>query len=393
MIAAPDAWYSSAQDLSADELVERLAGQAHAEDMQALSFSMDAALVASSGEWNAQGYSSPIEWIRKDCKMTGGEVADRMCVGMQAGVISASIDAVIAGEIGFAHLVVIARTAEALRESATSKGFDESPLLKRASNEESLTIFNNFCLHYRHAMDPEGYAADELSGIEARKLKLSSNQQGMVHISAWLDPAGAATVRTALEPLARKQGAGDERERARRMADALVEVAARTLDGGSLPTQGTQRPHLQVTTTIETLLGIAGAPAAEMEFSLPISSKTVERLACDCSVTRILLGSDSTVIDVGRAKRVISAPQRKALVARDLHCAWPGCDRHATFSEGHHLLHWIRNGPTILSNLVLLCYWHHVQVHEGGWQIARSDDGRVLVVPPQRKFDAARGPD
>lgn len=171
------------------------------------------------------------------------------------------------------------------------------------------------------------------------------------------------------------------------MADALVAVATRTLDGGTLPTQGNQRPHLQVTTTLETLLGLAGAPAAEMEFSLPISSKMVERIACDCSATRLLLGSDSTVIDVGRAKRVISAPLRKALVTRDQHCAWPGCDRHATFSEGHHLLHWIRNGPTILSNLVLLCYWHHVRVHEGRWQIARSNDGRVLVVPPPQGPD------
>ena len=72
MIAAPAAWHSSAQELSPQELVESLAHQAHAEDLQALSFSMSAVLVAESDAWNAEGYSSPIEWIRKDCKMTGG---------------------------------------------------------------------------------------------------------------------------------------------------------------------------------------------------------------------------------------------------------------------------------------------------------------------------------
>ena len=151
---------------------------------------------------------------------------------------------------------------------------------------------------------------------------------------------------------------------------------------------------MQVTTSLETLLGLMGAPAAEMEFSLPISAKAVERLACDCTVTRILLGSESTVIDVGRAKRVISGPQRKALSVRDQGCVWPGCDRPASFTSGHHLAHWIHGGSTDLHNLVLLCYRHHWMVHEGGWQIVRTDDGRMLTIPPITEYQRlARGPD
>src|SRR5712691_12236310 len=91
-----------------------------------------------------------------------------------------------------------------------------------------------------------------------------------------------------------------------------------------------------------------------MEFSLPIAAKAVERLACDCAVTRIILGSDSTVIDVGRAKRTITGPQRKALKARDCGCTWPGCDRSVSMTEGHHLIHWIHNGPGDMPNLTLL---------------------------------------
>ena len=393
MIAARPEWVSSAQDQNIQQVVRGLASQAYAEDLQALTFSMNAALVARSDAWHEEGFSSPIEWIRKDCKMTSGEVADRICVGMQAEALRESVEALIAGEIGFAHLVVIARTAETLLESKTAKGFSEQFLLMRARNEESLTRFHTYCLHYIHAQDPEGYADDELAGIESRKLRMSSGKQGMVHLSAWLDAAGAAAVRTALEPLARPHGADDDRERERRMADALVEVATRTLDSGVLPEHSNQRPHLQVTTTLETLLGLAGAPAAEMEFSLPISTTMVERIACDCSVTRILLGADSTVVDVGRSRRVISGPTRKALNARDRHCVWPGCDRAAAFTQGHHVLHWTRNGPTDLSNLVLLCYWHHVMVHEGRWQIARSDEGRVVVIPPAARFAPTRGPD
>ena len=119
------------------------------------------------------------------------------------------------------------------------------------------------------------------------------------------------------------------------------------LDTGLVP----QRTHMQVTTSLETLLGLSGAPAAEMEFSLPISAKAVERLACDCSITRILLDPDSMVIDVGRAKRKISGPTYKALKVRDQGCVWPGCDRRATWTSGHHLVHWVRGGPTNLPNL------------------------------------------
>jgi len=154
-----------------------------------------------------------------------------------------------------------------------------------------------------------------------------------------------------------------------------------------------QRTHMQVTTSLETLLGLCGAPAAEMEFSLPISAKAVERLACDCSVTRILLGSDSMVIEVGRAKRVISGPQRKALTVRDHGCVWPGCDRPATWTSGHHLVHWIRGGPGDLSNLCLLCYRHHEMVHEGEWQIVRTADGQILTIPPAPFGQLPRGPD
>src|SRR5260370_34093307 len=110
-----------------------------------------------------------------------------------------------------------------------------------------------------------------------------------------------------------------------------------------------------VTATLETLQGLPGAAAADMELSLPISSKTVERLACDASITRIILGSDSMVIDVGRARRTIQGPARKALNARDEHCIWTGCERPASGCSGHHLVHWMPGGPDRATNLALRC--------------------------------------
>jgi hypothetical protein len=219
--------------------------------------------------------------------------------------------------------------------------------------------------------------------VENRQLRISTAEDGSLLISGILDPVGGAAVRNVLEPLARPSGEHDYREREQRLADALVEAVTHG---------GKQNVQLQVTSSIETLLGLTGAPGADMEFSLPISSKTVERWACDCSVTRVLM-QDSVVIDVGRAKRTISGPTRRALNARDGHCVWPGCERPASWSDGHHLVHWIHGGTSDLENLALLCQRHHWKVHEGNWQLVKTDDGRIVPVAPTVTFGYPRGPD
>ncbi len=349
-----------------------------------LEFSVLAAAYAQTDEYEEQGFDSPISWIKASCHMTGGAAGDRVCIGEQLDRLGQSSAAMAAGEIGFGHLALIARTSAALGDR-----LDEAKLLRQA-RKMSVFRFRNACTHARHAGDPQGFVAEEVEGVEARSLTFTIADDGVVLVQGILDKVGGAAVRTALEPLAKRAGKDDHRDVERRQADALVDLSMRALDNGMVP----QRAHLQITASMETLLGLPGAPAADMEFSLPISAKAVERIACDCAVTRIILGSDSTVIDVGRAKRTISGPQRKALKVRDCGCTWPGCDRPVSMTEGHHLVHWIRNGPGDLPNLTLLCYRHHWMVHEGGWQIVRTDDGRLLTIPPPTGFERLpRGPD
>ena len=370
--------------VSGPDLAQRLTQLAFAADMINLEFAKVAAAFAETDEYDEQGFDSPIAWIKANCHLSGGAASDRVCVGEQLERLGESRAALGMGEIGFAHFALIAKT-----KAAVGDRLDEARLLRQA-RKRSVASFRNACMHARHAADADGFVDEEKQGVEARSLTMSTADDGTVLINCILDKVGGAAVRTALEPLARRAGKDDDRLQDRRLADALVDLAMHALDTGLVP----QRTHLQVTTSLETLLGLRGAPAAEMEFSLPISARAVERLACDCSVTRILLGSDSTVIDVGRAKRVISGPQRKALKVRDRGCVVPGCDRPASWTSGHHLVHWIHNGPTDLPNLCLLCYRHHWMVHEGGHQLVRTDDGRMLMVPPPTGFGPrSRGPD
>jgi hypothetical protein len=397
MLATQDVWSDGSPfevDDDTRDRGERLIDKAHALSLMQLSFAREAAAFAATNDFEEDGSNTAIDWIRFNCHMTGPAAADYVVVGQRTGELSQSIDTLAEGRIGYGHVVVMARTANALTNSPTARPFDEQRFLDKAL-ENSVGKFHHICRHARHAADPKGYAAEEVNLVENRSLRMGTDpENGSVYLSCILDPAGGAAVRTALEPLARRSGTGDDRNYDRRMADALVDIAMHALDNGLVPQSASQRTHLQVTTSLETLLALDGAPAAELEFSLPISSKTVERLACDCSVTRILLGSESMVIDVGRAKRVISGPQRKALNARDRGCVWPGCDRPASWTSGHHLFHWIHGGGGALKNLALLCYRHHWKVHEGNWQIVRGEDGRVLTIPPTVTFGPpSRGPD
>ena len=143
-------------------------------------------------------------------------------------------------------------------------------------------------------------------------------------------------------------------------------------------------PHLVVSTTIETLLGLPGAPAGELD-GVPVAAETVVRFACNASVSRIVFGPASAVVDVGRERRVPSPAARRVVVRRDRGCVWPGCDRPARWTQVHHLDHWAHDGSSDPGNLCLVCYRHHVKVHEEGWHLVLTDHG-VVAIPPLPEY-------
>src|SRR5713226_8249366 len=249
-----------------------LVGLRQAIDSLELEFAQTAAEFARTNEYDEQGSTSPIDWIRHACHMSSTSAAACLAVGKNLERLPESVQALKGGDIGFAHLTVMARTLNAVPDH-----FQEGRLLEQA-RENSPGKFHYICRHFRHAADPNGYAAEQAEQVENRSLHLSMWEDGSYILNGYLDAVGGAAVRTALEPLARATGEDDTRARDRRLADALVELAEGAM----------QRPQIQVTSSVETLLGLAGAPAAEMDFALPISAKTVERFACDSGVTRVL---------------------------------------------------------------------------------------------------------
>ena len=90
---------------------------------------------------------------------------------------------------------------------------------------------------------------------------------------------------------------------------------------------------------------------------------------------------DLVAMSIGRRSRSIPAAIRRALRLRDRGCRFPGCT-HGRFLHGHHIRHWLHGGETSLDNLLLVCSFHHHLVHEGGWSVARTEDGELSFIAP-----------
>ena len=329
--------------------------------------------------------------------MSANAAGRSIATGEMAGQLPASVAALEAGRIGFGHLSLLAGVARSVQGCADAAGFDERPLLEMAL-EHSVRRFTFDCTHARHAADAAAALHEHVTAVDGRRLDLRQCDDGRLVVRGLLDAVGGAALRVALGPLCSRSGAGDERSRERRLADGLVELAMHALDHGFATDRGGPRTHLQLTASVETVMGMgmAGAPGGDLEFAGAVPAATVQRLACDASVRRVLLGPDSAVIDVGRALRVPSGAGRSALRVRDEGCVWPGCERPASWTNAHHVVHWAHGGATTLENMVLLCHRHHWSVHEGGWRLLRAEDGRALAIPPSQTYQSwtrPRAPD
>lgn len=98
-------------------------------------------------------------------------------------------------------------------------------------------------------------------------------------------------------------------------------------------------------------------------FTGPLDRRDIEQVLCDCHVSRVVMGPDSKPVDVGRQGQSWPRAIRRAIIARDGGCQWPGCEVPAAWCDVHHAVHWIHGGPTALSNGYMLCPRHHRFLH------------------------------
>ncbi|WP_448071576.1 hypothetical protein [Georgenia yuyongxinii] len=120
---------------------------------------------------------------------------------------------------------------------------------------------------------------------------------------------------------------------------------------------------------------LPNVPPAELEDGSLVPGGELERIVCDCQVTRIVMDAASVPLDVGQTQRLYNREMRRAVTARDRHCQWPGCSIRAAWCEVHHVWFYANGGPTSLCNGCTLCVYHHHRVHDDHIRITILADG------------------
>jgi len=240
--------------------------------------------------------------------------------------------------------------------------------------------------HLLHVLDPDN--GGEMESDEAEQQRKQSFSLGQRHDGSRIPkgsftPEAGALIDAALDavsaPRPAADGTPDPRNPGQRRAEGLLELIRLAMGAPEMPEDGGEPVTVVVTVPLETLMaGLldGGVVAGELENGAPISAETARRLACDAFIVAAVLGTNSEVLDIGRLSRAVPRPMRRALVARDRGCAFPGCGRPPRWCQAHHIAHWTRDrGPTCLSNLVLLCGRHHRVIHHEGWEVRIDENG------------------
>ena len=140
-------------------------------DRLEVQFALLASAFAATPEHEWQGCVSPIQWLRLECGMAAAAAWKAVCVGEQAEVLPESLDAVASGTL--AH-----------------------PLAR----------FRDDCAQIRHAHDAAAFLAEQAQDAEYRSLEVRTGEDRSSFLNGWFDPVGGATIRAALDPLARRDG-------------------------------------------------------------------------------------------------------------------------------------------------------------------------------------------
>ncbi|WP_447004074.1 DUF222 domain-containing protein [Saccharothrix isguenensis] len=291
--------------------------------------------------------------------------------------------ALVEGVLSEGHLRELARAVTTLK----LPDWSEKVLVEAARSVEPKAV-RQLADRIRDRIEQDSVdEVDEVAAEPADVLYTRDLPGGRVEFWGELSAETGARFTAMVEPLSTPRPDGPK-DRAHRFGEAFADLVALASRSGDLPSEAGERPHISVTVDFETLR--RGVGHAVLDGDHYLTAAQARRIACDAKVLPVVMGGNSEVLDLGRAKRTVSVAQRRALHARDRGCAFPGCSRPPKWTDAHHVRHWADRGATDLDNLVLLCRAHHSLVHHSQWRIVMT--GGVPAFIPPRHVDPAQMP-
>ena len=287
-------------------------------------------------------------------------------------------DAMAAGTVSAGHADVLADVAATLDEKGRTDLQELAPALVTSATSTSVETYRRKVGELGRLLSrDDGVGRHERQRRRRGVRRWVDQATGMCHTSLVLDPLTDAKVASALKAATAAEHAkpddGEPRTFDQLQADALVGL----ITGGGARHGA---PEVAVLIDYDTLrYGLHHQSVAESSTGQPVPPAVVRRLACDADIIPIVLGGDGVALDEGRARRVATREQRRALRAMYRTCGHPQCEVAFDACNIHHVDPWTPTGVTDLDNLLPLCSKHHHLVHEGGWQLTLGPD-RVITL-------------
>jgi hypothetical protein len=286
-------------------------------------------------------------------------------------------DALASGAVAAGHVDAIAATIRNLDDTVTADFLSHSNELLADAGWMGVDVFEQNCRELARQLNAShnaGTEADELERQRAmsRVRRWTGKDTGMRHTHLELDPVSDAALWSAFDAHRRKlrADAGNGPLAWERLQVDSVIAAVTSGSSGIVV-------RLHVLIDLPTLQsGLHAKSICELADGTALPVAVVREMACEAEIIPIVLGGKGQALDVGRAARLATEPQRQALRAMHRTCIHPDCQIAVDECRIHHIVPWEDGGATDLSNLAPLCESrkHHHDVHEGGWRLTMTPD-------------------
>jgi hypothetical protein len=317
-------------------------------------------------EWHQQGAQSCAHWLAWRVGLDTGAAREKVRVARALGTLPRIDEAFAGGRLSYSKVRAITRIATPANEEAV---LDVALAATGAQLER-------ICSGFRRATEIETDAGQK------RYVRGRALGNGMVKLEIVVSPDEADLMLKAIEHTREHLASAKDLGPRPSAADAIVHMATLQLAGSETGASAPAPDRCQVVIHVDRDLSSAeGKLGATLDDGTHISAETLRRVACDGGVVAAVVDEQGAVLDVGRRTRAIPTAIRRALWIRDQGCRFPGCS-NKRFVHGHHIEHWLHGGRTRLGNLVMLCSFHHRQIHEGGFSIRLAANGEVEVRAP-----------
>ena len=283
---------------------------------------------------------------------------------------------------------------EAAREARDVWACAAEQLVAEAA-ERTVEELRNAARALRDVLDLEGAATRFDAQYAARSLRVYRDSFGRRRGDIVFDEESGAFFDSILAAGLRPRRGGprfvDPDEKAR--ADALV-VDPRTNDqlafdllmdvvrAGALAEPqdvfGTRQAGVRLVQVIDAN-GAAGPVVHTEDGLIALPAGVADQRICESGTMTVTVDASGNPLDVGRERRLFTPAQRIALAIRDGGCRIPGCDRPASYCEAHHIDEWVGGGRTDIDRGILLCHFHHMNLHHRGWWITRDGKGDFIL--------------